>query len=111
MEREESLLSPLCAGGEKGGIMTQPLQNYTIRIQGHLNLRWSEWFDGMEITHCCNGETLLSGPIADQSALYGLLFKLRDLGLVLLALQRNDTCTSPALAHEMIRHGSRQVAA
>jgi hypothetical protein len=77
--------------------MIQPGQSYTIRIQGHLNPRWSEWFEGMEIVHCGNGETLLSGPIPDQSALYGLLCKFRDLGLALLALQCNErTCPEPS---------------
>ena len=59
---------------------------YQIRLQGHLNAQWADWFDGMHITLEDNGETLLTGPVADQSALYGLLKKVRDLGLPLLSL-------------------------
>ena len=67
--------------------MLSPQPIYTIRIGGHLNPRWSEWFDGLEITHLENGVTRLTGPIADQSALFGVLIKLRDLGLVLLSVE------------------------
>ena len=64
---------------------------YQIRIKGHLDLRWSDWFDGLTVTHMENGETILSGPIRDQAALYGLLAKLRDLGLPLLAVTRLES--------------------
>jgi len=60
---------------------------YEIRIKGHLDGRWSEWFDGLTITNLENGEAMLSGEIVDQSALHGLLNKVRDLGLPLLALR------------------------
>lgn len=59
---------------------------YEIRIKGHLDDRWADWFDGLTITRADNGETLLSGPVADQAALHGLLRKVRDLGLALLAV-------------------------
>lgn len=59
---------------------------YAIRLQGHLDPRWSEWFDGMQIIHEPNGETLLQGAVADQTALHGLLAKVRDLGMPLLAV-------------------------
>lgn len=59
---------------------------YQIKLQGHLHLQWADWFDGMHITLEDNGETLLTGPVVDQSALYGLLRKVRDLGLPLLSL-------------------------
>ncbi|HMN30241.1 MAG TPA: hypothetical protein PKE45_18960 [Caldilineaceae bacterium] len=71
-------------------------QIYSIRIGGHLNPRWSEWFDGLEITHRADGQTILHGPIADQAALFGLLLKIRDLGLVLLALECTETCSAEA---------------
>jgi len=59
---------------------------YQIRIKGHLGAQWAEWFDGLAITLEANGDTLLTGPVADQAALYGLLKKVRDVGLPLLAL-------------------------
>jgi hypothetical protein len=59
---------------------------YQIRVKGHLDSQWSAWFDGMTITNQPNGEALLAGPVTDQSALHGLLIKIRDLGLPLLAI-------------------------
>jgi hypothetical protein len=63
---------------------------YEIRIKGHLNNRWAEWFEGMTITRGDNGETLLSGPVVDQAALHGLLRRVRDLGLPLLSVIQVD---------------------
>jgi hypothetical protein len=60
---------------------------YEIRVKGHLDGRWSEWFDGLQITNLDNGEALLSGDIVDQAALHGMLNKVRDLGLPLLAVR------------------------
>ena len=62
--------------------------HYEIRIKGHLDNRWAEWFEGFTITLEDNGETLLSGEVIDQSALHGLLKKVRDLGLPLLSVNR-----------------------
>lgn len=59
---------------------------YEIRVEGHLDGRWSEWFDGMEIASLENGETMLSGEIVDQAALHGVLAKVRDLNLALVAV-------------------------
>ena len=59
---------------------------YQIRVEGHLGGQWAAWFDGLTITLAENGATLLTGPVADQAALYGLLKKVRDLGLPLLAV-------------------------
>ena len=61
---------------------------YQIRIKGHLGPRWSEWFDGLTITPTDDGETLLTGPVADQAALHGLLRKVRDLGMPLISAVR-----------------------
>lgn len=68
--------------------LSQPTEpdHYTIRIKGHLAPRWSEWFAGMAITQTESGETLLSGLIADQAALHGLLAKIRDLNLALVSV-------------------------
>ena len=67
--------------------MTTPVF-YQIKIKGHLDPRWSEWLDGLTITHEANGETTLFGPVVDQPALFGLLLKIRDLNLTLLSLNR-----------------------
>lgn len=61
-------------------------QYYEIRLKGHLEARWEKWFGGLAITLEDNGDTLLSGPVADQAALHGLLKKVRDLGLPLLSV-------------------------
>lgn len=59
---------------------------YQIRLKGHLDAQWVAWFDGLMLTLDENGHTLLAGPIVDQAALFGLLKKVRDLGLPLLAV-------------------------
>ena len=61
---------------------------YRIHIQGYLEPHWSTYFDGLAITHDINGDTTLAGPVRDQTALYGLLDKARDLGLTLIAVAR-----------------------
>lgn len=61
---------------------------YQIRFKGHLSNQWYEWFTGMTITPEEDGNTLLTGPVVDQAALYGLLRKVRDLGLPLLLVMR-----------------------
>ena len=61
---------------------------YEIRIAGHLPAQWSDWFEGLAVTLKPDGTTLLSGPVADQAALYGLLKKVRDLGMPLVAVNR-----------------------
>jgi hypothetical protein len=61
---------------------------YEIRVRGVLDRKWSDWFDGFTITPQGNDETLLTGPVADQAALHGLLGKIRDLGLPLLSVKR-----------------------
>ena len=63
---------------------------YEIRLQGHLAIRWAAWFDGMCLTHDSDGTTILSGAVVDQAALHGLLGKVRDLGLPLIAVTRVD---------------------
>lgn len=62
------------------------VQIYQIRVRGHLSDAWVGWFDGLGIENLPNGESLLSGPVADQAALHGLLTKVRDLNLTLLAV-------------------------
>jgi hypothetical protein len=80
---------------------------YEIRVKGHLESRWSEWFDGLEITNLENGEALLSGEIVDQVALHGVLAKVRDLGLPLVAVstQTSKNLMSSQQGTDRIRAG------
>jgi hypothetical protein len=61
---------------------------YEIRVEGHLTDRWSDWFERMAIRADPDGETTLSGPISDQSALFGVLNKIQALNLVLISVSR-----------------------
>ena len=61
---------------------------YEIRLTGHLGTRWRAWFDGLTVSREGNGTTLVSGPVADQAALHGLLQRVRDLGLPLVSVTR-----------------------
>ena len=61
---------------------------YQIRIRGYLRPEWSEWFEGMTITHESNGATILSGSVRDQADLHGLLTRVRDLGLSLVSVNQ-----------------------
>jgi len=63
-------------------------ERYEIRIKGHLDDTWADWFEGLTIARADNGETWLRGSVSDQAALYGLLRKVRDLGLPLLSVVR-----------------------
>jgi len=61
---------------------------YQIRIKGHLRHEWTDWFGGLTITLEDNGDTLLTGPVADQAALHGLLKSVRDLGAPLVSVNQ-----------------------
>jgi len=63
---------------------------YEIRLKGHLDDKWADWFDSLTITREDNGETRLTGPVVDQAALHGLLRKVRDLGMPLIAVIQVD---------------------
>ena len=63
---------------------------YEIRIKGHLDQHWSTWFEGLTISYDGNGNTVLRGPLVDEAALHGVLIKVRDLALPLLAVSRLD---------------------
>jgi hypothetical protein len=64
---------------------------YQIRIKGHLDRKWADWFSGLSITSLANGETLLTGPVLDQAMLHSLLRKVRDVGLPLVAVIHIET--------------------
>jgi hypothetical protein len=74
---------------------------YEIRLEGHLNIRWATWFDGLSLSHESDGTTIIQGLVADQAALHGLLQKIRDLGLPLVSVtqveadQRNVPAIDP----------------
>ena len=59
---------------------------YEIRVKGHLDQRWSAWFDGMTVTHEASGDTVLYGPLVDQAALHSLLMKIHSLNLMLISV-------------------------
>ena len=63
---------------------------YQIIVQGHLTPGWGEWFDGLVICNQGDGTAILCGEIPDQAALHGVLMKIRDLGLPLIAVNRQD---------------------
>ena len=62
-----------------------------IRVKGKIDENWSDWFEGLTITHTDQDETILTGPVVDQAALYGLLSRLRDLGLPLVSVNPVET--------------------
>jgi len=64
---------------------------YTFKIRGHLSQQWMTWFDGLTVVLEEDGNTLLSGPVIDQSALHGILKKIRDLGMPLLSMNPIDS--------------------
>jgi hypothetical protein len=63
---------------------------YEIRLKGHLDARWAAWFDGISVTNASDGTTVLSGQVLDQTALHGLLQKVRDVGLPLVSVTQVD---------------------
>jgi hypothetical protein len=83
---------------------------YHIRVKGSLDEKWADWFEGFAMTSRADGETLLSGAVADQSALHGVLAKIHSLGLpLLLAAQTGCPCPSKGCprhgqCHECVAH-------
>ncbi len=70
------------------------MYKYEIRVQGHLDQYCSEWFDGLTISYDADDNTILCGPLVDEAALHGVLIKVRDLALPLLAVSREKTDAS-----------------
>jgi hypothetical protein len=61
---------------------------HEIRVQGHLDERWTDWLEGLAISHESDGTTTLTGPLADQAALHGVLNRIRDLALPIVSVRR-----------------------
>ncbi len=72
----------------EGDVRQPAVERYEIRVRGHLDPRWSAWFEGFEILHLPAGVTVLAGAVADQAALQGILNRIGDLGLTLLLVRR-----------------------
>jgi hypothetical protein len=73
-------------------------EHYQIRVKGRLERRWESWFDGLRLS-IDHDTTMLSGTLTDQAALYGVLLKIRDLGVPLLSVQRlplEETISTPS---------------
>jgi hypothetical protein len=66
------------------------MQQIEIRVKGQINQQWSEWFGGLDVSHPEPGDTILSGLVADQAALYGIIARLRDLGLSMCSLRSQE---------------------
>lgn len=81
-----------------------------INVKGHLDLFWQEWLEGLQIAHLENGTSLLTGILQDQAALYGVLWKLRDQGIALLAFKSSSCLTDapPARLEERVNNGQRR---
>ena len=77
---------------------------YEIRLKGHLQPRWTSWFDGMTVSNQDDGTTVLRGLVVDQSALHGLLHKVRDIGLPLVSVVRVTADESPASPDDPATH-------
>jgi hypothetical protein len=73
---------------------------YEIRLTGRLDAHWAAWFDGLAVDHERDGTTVISGPIADQAALHGVLQRVRDLGLPLLSVTRVETTPATTTGSE-----------
>ena len=75
-------------------ISTGPHHNpgrYEIRLKGHLDSRWTAWFEGLNLTNESDGTTIICGPVVDQAALHGLLQKVRDLGMPLVSVTQVES--------------------
>ena len=81
---------------------------YVITVKGHFDDHWSAWFEGLTITNAANGEARLAGPVVDQAALHGLLIKIRDLGLPLLAVLPGHPPEDDQVGHDAAVGGSTE---
>ena len=72
------------------------MQQVEIQVKGQIDEHWSDWFDGLTITHTEQGETVLTGPVVDQPALHGLLAKLRDMALPIVSVNLSEVADQEA---------------
>ena len=82
--------------------MREP-QVYRIHVEGHVNNTLSDWFDGMTLTQMPDGTTILTGTVTDQPALHGLLLKLHNMGLPLIACDRVSDCENGCTSSQKIK--------
>jgi hypothetical protein len=75
--------------------MTHTPSGYRLRVDGHLDEHWSSWFGDLTLTREDDGTTCLTGAVADQAELHGLLTKIRDLGITLISVAVVDESTGP----------------
>ena len=75
---------------------------YQIRVKSHLDSDWTDWFEGLNITLEKTGHTLLTGPVVDQAALYGLLKKIRDLGMLLISVNYLEPSASTTFGSDQV---------
>ena len=80
------------------GAGSRPPVGYTLRVKGRLDPRWGDWFDGFTFTGETDGTTTLTGAVADQARLHGLLTKIRDLGITLISLEATGPTSSGGAA-------------
>jgi hypothetical protein len=73
--------------------------HYELRVEGHLDDHWVEWFEHLELTRASDGTTALCGPVEDQAALHSLLNKVRDLGMVLISVRMISAPAGPVGGH------------
>ncbi len=73
------------------------MPDYEIRVKGHLDQRWSDWFDGMTVTSLVTGDSVISGSVVDQAALHSLLIKVYNLNLTLISVLRTEANPYPQL--------------
>lgn len=75
---------------------------YRIRVKGHLDQRWAEWFEPLTIANVENGEAVLVGDLVDQAALYGVLARVRDLGLPLVEVRQTAVETGDTMSNSTV---------
>ncbi len=73
------------------------MERYQIELQGVLNSNWADWLGNLELTNTAHGHTVLVGEVIDQSALHGLLTRIRDLGVPIVSINRLPTTTETEL--------------
>jgi hypothetical protein len=76
------------------------MRQVEIRLEGHLDKKWLDWLEGVTIVHTTQNQTLLSGSVRDQAALYGLIIKLRNLGVKLVSMNYGDKLCEEILDKE-----------